>query len=87
MEGTERHFFGQHRCLKRCFQAAFAHPSCLIGCERNISDGDIPLAIVYSSSLSAEFHVQIVPCPGAGHGGDSDISLVSTSVSKGIQRK
>ena len=70
------HFFGQHKCFKRCFQAAFAHIGCLIGCERNIGDGEIPLVIADSSSLSAEFHVQIVPCPGVGHGSQRNICLL-----------
>ena len=64
----QRRFIGQHKCSKGCFQAAFAHIGCLIGCERNISDLENP-TVEDSSSLSAEFHIQIVPCPGAGHGG------------------
>ena len=60
-------------------KANFAHPQCLIGCERNISDVEGPVDIVVdSSSLWWNFRAQIVPCPGAGHGGYNDISLVST---------
>ena len=41
----------------------------------------------FAVNFRGEFPCKIVPCPGAGHGGYNDISLVSTSVSKGIQRK
>ncbi len=67
MEGTEA-FLWSAQVLQEVFPStALAHIGCLIGCERNISDGELPLVIEDSSSLSAEFHIQIVPCPGAGH--------------------
>ena len=41
----------------------------------------------FAVNFRGGFPRKIVPCPGAGHGGYNDSSLVSTSVSKGIQRK
>ena len=60
--------------------------SCNVQCETSICDGEIPI-VVDSSSLAVEFQCKIVPCPGAGHGGDKDISVVSTCVLKGIWKK
>ncbi len=33
------------------------------------------------------FPCKIVPCPGAGHGGDRGISLVSISASRGVSKQ
>ena len=55
-------------------------------CEQNVHR-NFRAVFVVNDCVAVNFRAKIVPCPGAGHGGDSDISLVSTSVSKGIQRK
>ena len=41
----------------------------------------------FAVNFRGGFSCKIVPCPGAGHGGYNDISLVSTSASKGVSKK
>ena len=46
------------------------------------------IMVVLRCEFRGGFQRKIVPCPGAGHGGDRDTSLVSTQVlQKGFQRK
>ena len=55
-------------CSNGGVSMTYTGASCLIGCEVSMHDAENPLIIVVdSSSLSAEFHIQIVPCPGAGY--------------------
>ena len=41
----------------------------------------------FAVNFAVDFRAKIVPCPGAGHGGDSGISLVSISASRGVSKQ